>query len=77
MPRSRYNLPLIIKDPRPSADATRGSVITRYTEAVDVLPTICEAFSLPVPAQVDGSSLQGFLDGHKTDANPGTPSDYC
>ena len=29
----------------------------RYTEAVDVLPTICELFGVPVPPAVDGRSL--------------------
>ena len=58
-----YNLPMIIRDPRPSADATRGTVVDQYSEAVDVLPTICEAFGLPVPPAVDGRSLLPFLEG--------------
>jgi hypothetical protein len=70
-----YNLPLIIKDPRPSADITRGCEVSRhYTEAVDVFPTICEAFGLAVPAQVDGRSLLSFLDGRRNDNSDVTPA---
>lgn len=54
-----YHLPCIVRDPRPSAEISRGTVVTQYSEAVDVLPTICEIFGLPVPPAVDGRSLVG------------------
>jgi arylsulfatase A-like enzyme len=60
---SSYHLPFIVRDPRPACDAGRGGTVAQYTEAVDALPTICEAFGLPVPAQCDGRSLTPFLAG--------------
>jgi len=56
-----YHLPCIIRDPRPSADGSRGTAVTEYTEAVDVLPTVCEAFGLEVPPATDGRSLAPFF----------------
>jgi arylsulfatase A-like enzyme len=58
---SSYHLPLIIRDPRPLSDPSRGRVFEALTEAVDLMPTIMEAFGLAVPAQVDGQSLMPFL----------------
>lgn len=56
-----YHVPLIVVDPRPEADATRGSVVTAPTEHVDVLPTLCTWMDVEVPLQVDGRALQPFL----------------
>ena len=36
-----YHVPLIVVDPRPEADASRGRVVDAVTESVDILPTIC------------------------------------
>jgi arylsulfatase A-like enzyme len=59
-----YHVPLIVVDPRPEADAGRGSVIGSVTESVDVLPTICEFIGAEVPLQADGWSLSPFIRGH-------------
>lgn len=56
-----YHIPCIIRDPRPAA--VRGAVVERFTEAVDVFPTLCEAMGLPVPAACDGAPLTPFLHG--------------
>jgi arylsulfatase A-like enzyme len=56
-----YHVPLIVVDPRPEADATRGSVVTAFTEAVDLMPTVCEWMGVEVPVAVDGRALQPFL----------------
>lgn len=56
-----YHVPLIVVDPRPEADATRGTVVERFTESVDVMPTICTWMGAEVPIQVDGRPLQPFL----------------
>lgn len=56
-----YLVPLIVRDPRPVADATRGSRVRHFTEHVDVTPTICEWLGLDVPRQCDGRPLQPFL----------------
>ena len=51
----------IVRDPRhPEA---HGTVVDRFTENVDVFPTLCDAMGLDVPAQVDGLPLTPFLQG--------------
>jgi arylsulfatase A-like enzyme len=56
-----YHVPCIVRDPRRTA--AHGSVVTAFTENVDVLPTICDLVGAPIPAQVDGLPLTAFLDG--------------
>lgn len=60
-----YNVPLIVRDPRAEADAGRGGTIERFTEAVDVMPTILEWLGLAVPRQCDGRSLLPLVCGQK------------
>ena len=50
---SSYAIPLIVTDPRRSG----GHVVRAPTEAVDVLPTLCELLGIPVPLQCDGQPL--------------------
>ena len=66
---SAFRVPLIIRDPRPSADASRGRVVEAFTEAIDVMPTILEYAGLPIPRSCDGRSLMPFLEGR-------TPADW-
>lgn len=61
-----YHVLGLIRDPRATA---RGQTVDQYTENVDVLPTLCEAMGVPVPAQCDGHSLSPFLRGE-------TPSEW-
>jgi arylsulfatase A-like enzyme len=56
-----YAIPCIVRHPGHSA--THGSVVDRFTENVDVMPTICEALDIRVPAQCDGYPLTHFLRG--------------
>jgi arylsulfatase A-like enzyme len=58
-----FHVPLIVRDPRPGADATRGTAVTEPTEAVDVLPTVCDWLGLETPLQADGWSLLPFVQG--------------
>ena len=58
-----FHIPLIIRDPRPAADAGRGRVVEQFSESVDIMPTILEWLGLEVPAQCDGRSLLPFLAG--------------
>ena len=51
----------IVRDPR--RREAHGSVVERFTENVDVLPTLCEAMGIAVPAQCDGLPLTPFLEG--------------
>jgi arylsulfatase A-like enzyme len=58
-----FHIPLLVRDPDAAADAARGARIERFTEAVDVMPTILEWLGRPIPRQVDGRSLLGFCRG--------------
>ena len=40
-----------------------GAVVDAFTENVDVMPTLCDAMGLDVPAQCDGFPLSPFLRG--------------
>ena len=47
-----------MRDPRPDADATRGTVEReRFTENVDLMPTLLDCAGLPVPESVEGRSF--------------------
>lgn len=52
-----YHIPLIIRDPRVQADASRGTQIDGFSENVDVMPTMLDWLGLEVPSQCDGFSL--------------------
>lgn len=54
-----YATPCIVRDPARDG----GIVVERFTENVDVMPTIAELIGEPVPAQCDGLPLTPFLDG--------------
>lgn len=56
-----YHVPLIVRDPRKAA--AHGSTVDRFTEAVDIMPTILDAIGAPLPPQLDGQALTPFLDG--------------
>lgn len=64
-----YRIPLIVRDPRQTADAARGSVVRRFTENVDIMPTLLEAIGADIPLQCDGMSLCPFLHGKGAPAN--------
>jgi arylsulfatase A-like enzyme len=51
----------IVRDPH-HVDA-HGTVVDAFTENVDVMPTVCDAMGVPVPAQCDGLPLTPFLLG--------------
>jgi arylsulfatase A-like enzyme len=53
----------IVRDP--SAPQGHGTVVERFTENVDVLPTICEAIGADVPLQCDGVPLTPLLRGEE------------
>ncbi|MBX7071491.1 MAG: alkaline phosphatase family protein [Microthrixaceae bacterium] len=56
-----YHIPLIVRDPSPAADATRGLQVHEFTESVDVLPTVLGWIGVDVPDQCDGRALTKFL----------------
>ena len=58
-----FHIPLIIRDPRNAADPARGRQVDRFTESVDILPTILDWLGRAAPPQCDGQSLIPFLAG--------------
>jgi arylsulfatase A-like enzyme len=57
-------IPLIIYDPSPVADRTRGAVEKRFVEAIDLLPTFVEfAGGRSQPHRLEGRSLLPLLRG--------------
>ncbi|ABS64128.1 sulfatase [Parvibaculum lavamentivorans DS-1] len=60
-----YRIPLIIRDPRKAADGARGSVVDRFTENVDIMPTMLELIGAEIPVQCDGASLRPFLEARE------------
>ena len=57
-----YAVPLIVRDPRQTADRTRGTTIEAFTEHVDIMPTLLEAIGANIPPQCDGRSLLPFIE---------------
>jgi len=65
-----FRIPLIIRDPSPEADASRGGIVEHFfTETIDVMPTILQWVNAPLPRTCDGRSLLPFLHGQ-------TPGDW-
>ena len=59
-------IPLIIADPSPACDATRGTVNTQFVEAIDLLPTFVEYAGGAVQRHLlDGRSLIPLLEGQE------------
>ncbi|HEY5106953.1 MAG TPA: alkaline phosphatase family protein [Caulobacteraceae bacterium] len=58
-----YHIPLIVRDPRREASGRRGTRVSRFTEHVDIVPTLLEAIGAKVPRQCDGVSLAPFITG--------------
>ncbi|MBI2704394.1 MAG: alkaline phosphatase family protein [Actinobacteria bacterium] len=59
-----YHIPLIIRDPRATADGTRGTTVDAFTENVDIMPTLLDWLGVdPLPLQCDGRSVLPFLHG--------------
>ncbi|MGI9418340.1 MAG: alkaline phosphatase family protein [Geminicoccaceae bacterium] len=57
-------MPLIVYDPSPEADATRGSVCDALVESIDLAATFIEVAGGDVPDHiVEGRSLRPFLHG--------------
>lgn len=67
--------PLIVRDPSPEADATRGAQLDRFVESIDLAPTILEYLGLPVPDRFQGQSVLGQVRG-RLDTRPKTEIFY-
>jgi arylsulfatase A-like enzyme len=59
-------IPLIVYDPSPECDATRGTVCDELVESIDLAATFVEAAGGSVPRHIlEGKSLAPFLRGEK------------
>lgn len=58
-----FHIPMIVRDPSPNADSTRGTIVDKFTETIDTMPTILEWLGAEVPRACDGKSLIPFLHG--------------
>ncbi|WP_036258363.1 alkaline phosphatase family protein [Mesorhizobium sp. WSM3224] len=56
-----YHIPLIIRDPRRSA--ATGASVDRFTEAVDIFPTVLDLIGAAPEPHLDGKSLAPWIDG--------------
>jgi len=60
-------IPLIVIDPSPAADPTRGTVSDALVEAIDLAPTFLDYFGATPPDHIlEGRSLLPLLHGAKT-----------
>ncbi|WP_397475189.1 sulfatase-like hydrolase/transferase [Pusillimonas sp.] len=56
--------PLIVYDPRPGANSTRGAACGHLVESIDVIPTILDALGREIPEHVlEGRSLMPLVHG--------------
>ncbi|MDO6478458.1 alkaline phosphatase family protein [Shimia thalassica] len=70
-------IPLIVVDPRPEANATRGVKSSALVEAIDVVPTILNYFDgEEVPHIIEGKSLQPILHGQVDSLRDFAVSEY-
>ena len=70
-------VPLIIYDPRASADTTRGTTNDALVEAIDLLPTFLEiAGGKPAGHILEGRSLTPLLHGQETEWRDYAISEY-
>ncbi|WP_419914857.1 alkaline phosphatase family protein [Hoeflea sp.] len=70
---SSARIPLIVYDPRPQADATRGTSTDALVEGIDLVPTFLEFFGGgKKPHIIEGRSLQPLLHDRPTNWR-----DYC
>lgn len=62
--RQSVRIPLIVVDPDPASDATRGTVSTAPVEAIDLVPTFVDWLGGSVPDHIlEGRSLLPLLHG--------------
>jgi arylsulfatase A-like enzyme len=61
-------VPMIVADPSPEADATRGTTVDALVEAIDLAPTFLDALGLsPADEWLEGRSLVPWLRGRPPD----------
>ncbi len=74
---SSVKVPLIISDPRATANSTRGTTCDDLVESIDVTATILDAAGVPVPEHIiEGRSLMPALNGTPHTARTFAISEY-
>jgi arylsulfatase A-like enzyme len=58
-------VPLIIRDPSPEADATRGEQLDMFCESIDAAPTMLDYAGVSIPQWMQGRSLLGLIRNQK------------
>ncbi len=58
-----YHIPLIIHNPL--LQASWGQKIAKFTESVDIMPTILDFMDIPIPRQCQGASLRDLMIGNE------------
>lgn len=70
-------VPLIISDPDPAMDTTRGTTCDALVQGIDLLPTFIEHFGGTPPGHIlDGVSLRPLLTGEVAHVNDYVVSEY-
>ena len=70
-------VPLIVYDPRPDADGTRGTTCDALVEAIDLAPTFVDAAGGTVADHIlEGRSLTAHLHGKKAETRKFVVSEY-
>ncbi len=70
-------IPMIVMDPRPAADATRGSISDALVQAIDLAPTFLDAGGgEPAPHRLEGASFLPLLHG-QSPAKPWREAVFC
>ena len=56
-------IPMMLRVPGCENDASRGTVVSAFVEAIDVMPTFLDAAGVAIPPAVQGRSLLPLLNG--------------
>ncbi|MBT3604805.1 MAG: sulfatase-like hydrolase/transferase, partial [Candidatus Latescibacteria bacterium] len=56
-------VPLIVRDPSPEADVTRGQQLDGFVESIDHSPTMLDFLDIPIPDRFQGTSALGRVRG--------------
>jgi arylsulfatase A-like enzyme len=56
-------VPLIVRDPSPEADVTRGQQLDGFVESIDHAPTMLDYLDIPIPDRFQGTSVLGRIRG--------------
>ena len=63
---STMRVPLIVRDPSPEADVTRGQQLNGFAESIDHAPTMLDYLNIPIPDRFQGTSVLNRVRGHST-----------